>query len=206
MRSLSSNFSDRGCRRPPRSRRLDSRAKSLEMETSRGSRNSQSGSIPSEKRFSKTPPHHGSPSVVMLEFRSIEGSPSPGPLRRSFPFVRSFCRVWCASTQAAEQAVFARTASKVAQTCGSARAERRCVTKHPFVRGDSWAAVRPTTSAQVFIQFFGSRVPATTSIHKIGFRLYLRNTRRKRASADSHGPKSDPPPDRYTWAAACANS
>src|SRR6266516_7056841 len=27
-----SNFSDRGCRRPPRSRRLDSRAKSLEME------------------------------------------------------------------------------------------------------------------------------------------------------------------------------
>src|SRR6266699_1051009 len=65
-----SNFSDRGCRRPPRSRRLDSRAKSLEMEVL-----ARIGSPGIRKALSKSAlqnaPASPKLSIVMLEFRKI---------------------------------------------------------------------------------------------------------------------------------------
>src|SRR6266508_4768382 len=105
----------------------------------------------------------------MLEFRRI--SSSGGRCAKVFPFVRSF--VGCV-TLAAEQAVprVLRELQSGAD-CQSARTERRCATRYPCVRNpDRMRAPRPPP-APVFVQFFGSRVPPPTSIHKIGFRLYL---------------------------------
>ena len=72
----------------------------------------------------------------------------------------------------------------------------RCATRHPFVRNPDQCA-RPTRGfpsrcaprpppPQSFVQFFGSRVPPTTSIQRIGFRSPVEAE--CRGSADTHNP------------------
>src|SRR6266571_7834038 len=53
-------------------------------------------------------------------------------------------------------------------------------------RGDSRAGARPPTSSAVFRPICGSRVPPTTSIQRIGFRLPVEAE--YRGSADTHNP------------------